>query len=268
VDSVPIREWYECLHKAAPIVTAAGSRLAPELLDEPDPPADRRTAAGVFESILVVDGVPRRLADHLSRLDRSTRELYGDGLPADLDARLQAAVAATPRARRTALRVVARPGADRSDIEVSARPLGSRLTSCSLAYATRSSRGWRHKWADRSDLDAAEAAVAPALPWFAASDGTLAETSRGNLFLLGADGRWRTPPLDEQVLPGVTRRAVLDLAGSLGLDIEIARCRPEQVRAAFWTSSLSLAVAVTALDGRPLDDVSSLTARISASLGA
>ena len=42
VDSVPIREWYECLHKAAPLVAAAGSRLDHDLDDEPGP-ADRRT---------------------------------------------------------------------------------------------------------------------------------------------------------------------------------------------------------------------------------
>ncbi len=37
-DSVPIREWYECLHKAAPLVRAAGSRFAAGLTEEPDPP--------------------------------------------------------------------------------------------------------------------------------------------------------------------------------------------------------------------------------------
>ena len=28
VDSVPIREWYECLHKAEPLVRAVGGELA------------------------------------------------------------------------------------------------------------------------------------------------------------------------------------------------------------------------------------------------
>ena len=42
VDSVPIREWYECLHKAAPLVAATGSHLDHDLDDEPDP-VDRAT---------------------------------------------------------------------------------------------------------------------------------------------------------------------------------------------------------------------------------
>ncbi len=50
-DSVPIREWYECLHKAAPLVTAvgrpAGRRRWPR---SPDPPAADLLAAGVFET--------------------------------------------------------------------------------------------------------------------------------------------------------------------------------------------------------------------------
>ena len=78
-DSVPIREWYECLHKAAPLVTAAGARLADDLADEPGPPDPGLVAAGVFESVLVVRGEAVRLAGHLARLDRSCRELYGLG---------------------------------------------------------------------------------------------------------------------------------------------------------------------------------------------
>ena len=55
VDSVPIREWYECLHKAAPLVTAAGSRLDPELAAEPELPIPA-CRSGVFETILVRRG--------------------------------------------------------------------------------------------------------------------------------------------------------------------------------------------------------------------
>ena len=35
VDSVPVLEWQECLHKAAPLVAAAGSVIDQELVDEP-----------------------------------------------------------------------------------------------------------------------------------------------------------------------------------------------------------------------------------------
>src|SRR4029453_6450107 len=84
VDSVPMREWYECLQKAAPLITAAGSVFDHELVDEPAVPEPALLAAGVFESILVVRGRIIRLAAHLARLDRSCRELYGQGIPDDL----------------------------------------------------------------------------------------------------------------------------------------------------------------------------------------
>lgn len=67
-DSVPMLEWRECLHKAAPLIAAAGTRLAggldlpeyvPTLVD-PD--------AGVFETMLAVDGRIPWLAEHLARL--------------------------------------------------------------------------------------------------------------------------------------------------------------------------------------------------------
>jgi hypothetical protein len=55
-DSVPIREWYECLHKAAPLVRAAGSSLVSDLVDEPGPPDPALSQAGVFDSLLAVRG--------------------------------------------------------------------------------------------------------------------------------------------------------------------------------------------------------------------
>ena len=81
-DSVPIREWYECLHKAAPLVTRR-RRVGwpPTWPTSPDRRTPACVAAGVFESLLAVRGESVRLAGHLARLDRSCRELYGLGLP-------------------------------------------------------------------------------------------------------------------------------------------------------------------------------------------
>ena len=113
-DSVPIREWYECLHKAAPLVGAVAGRLAPDLAEEPEPPAEDLLAAGVFETVLVGHGEPVRLAGHLARLDRSVRELYGSGLPADLPARVAAHLAKVDPVPRRALRVAVRPAPGRA----------------------------------------------------------------------------------------------------------------------------------------------------------
>lgn len=255
VDSVGVREWWECLHKAEPLAAAAGSGLASGLHDRPAPVPAALLDEGVFESILARHGRPVRLADHLSRLSRSVQELYEVDLPGDLAGRVAAAAAERVDQERAALRVHARWVADRLEVAVTARPLGPRLLSCTLTRADRSAVSWRHKWADRAELSAAEELTAPALPYYLDPFGRLAETSRGNLVVLGADDVWRTPPAGEHLLPGVTRRALLDVLGDHGVTVEIAPVTVQdlaEVRAAVWTSSLSGVVAVSALDGRPL----------------
>ena len=273
VDSVPIREWYECLQKAAPLVAAAGSVFDQELVDEPAAPEEDLLAAGVFESILVVRGKIIRLAAHLARLDRSCRELFGRGIPDDLAGAAYQLASFQADQDRLAIRVRARPSDDgRLDLTLEARPLGPRPASSTLRYQSRPDRSWRHKWIERSAMTEAEAAASPAQPFFTsrARPHDITETSRGNLFLQDQDGFWCTPPLDEQVLPGVTRREVLDLFADRRTPARIRRCTvPElrQSRGAFWTSSLSGAVPITAVDGTVLPDVSEFTAELNDQLG-
>jgi para-aminobenzoate synthetase / 4-amino-4-deoxychorismate lyase len=90
------------------------------------------------------------------------------------------------------------------------------------------------------------------------------------LFLKDDDGVWCTPPLDEQVLPGVTRREVLDLLDDQRTPASIRRYSVQDLlrsRGAFWTSSLSGAVPITAVDGTLLPDVSNFTAELNKQLG-
>ena len=78
------------------------------------------------------------------------------------------------------------------------------------------------------------------------------------------------PPLDEQVLPGVTRREVLDLLDDQRRPARIRRCTVQdlrQSRGAFWTSSLSGAVPITAVDGAELPDISEFTEELNVRLG-
>jgi para-aminobenzoate synthetase / 4-amino-4-deoxychorismate lyase len=272
VDSVPIREWYECLHKAAPLVAAAGSNFDQELADEPVDVDPVLPAAGVFESILVKRGKIIRLAAHLARLDRSCRELYGHGISDDLaNAAYQLAQRHADQPR-LALRILARPTEGGLGVALDARPLGPRPVSSMLRSCSRPDWSWRHKWIDRTALDDAEATVSPELPLFTSHTRSddLAETSRGNVFLQDQDGLWCTPPLDEQVLPGVTRREVLDLLDDQGMAVRICRCSVEDLmrsRGAFWTSSLSGAVPVTATDGTALPDISHITTQLNDRLG-
>ena len=254
VDSVPVREWQECLHKAEPLALAAGSRLVEGLDDRATTVPDELATQGVFESILAQHGRPLRLADHLARLARSVRELYAADLPSGLPARLAASSDAQP-APRVALRVHVRPSGDGLVVDVSARPLGPRLQSCTLVLAARPDHSWRHKWADRAALSAAEALTAPAVPYFFDPAGGPVETSRGNLFVLSEDEIWSTPPASDHLLPGVTRRALLDELADRGVPVRITPVRAEELvsaRSVVWSSSLSGVVAVRAVNGRPL----------------
>ncbi|HEX3335255.1 MAG TPA: aminodeoxychorismate synthase component I, partial [Jatrophihabitans sp.] len=214
-DSVPMLEWRECLHKAAPLLSAADTRLAVARNTPAVLPTAAQRAGGLLETILGVDGVPLRLADHLARLDRSARELYGTGGPDDLADRVRAVAASVP-AGRAVLRVVLFPDLT---VDVTAQPAGPPPVATDLVVTERPAGLWRHKWAQRSW--AAQAEVAGGVPLFVAADGTVLETSRGNVFLIESDETLVTAPLRDDLLPGVTRRAVLDLARDEGRATEL-----------------------------------------------
>ena len=113
----------------------------------------------------------------------------------------------------------------------------------------------------------------PALPFFTspARPYEITETTRGNLFMQDRNGVWCTPPLDEHVLQGVTRREVLDLLDDQRMPARIRRCSVQELRqsrGAFWTSSLSGAVPITAIDGAELPDISEFTEKLNVRLGA
>ncbi|MEO9137787.1 MAG: chorismate-binding protein [Jatrophihabitans sp.] len=240
-DSVPMLEWRECLHKAAPLLAAVG-RAGP-VEPEPGPPGGEDAA--LLETVLVVDGVAIRLADHLARLDRSLRELRGVGVPPDVADRARAAAATTTG--RAVLRVVSHR--THTDIAVGALP---DLSSTGAAVtAVRPAGSWRHKWADRSAHVRVEQAVGSAVPLFLAGDGTVLETSRGNVFLLDSDGGLVTAPLRDDLLPGVTRRALLDLARDEGRPTRLQEFGLPEMgeHPAFWTSSLRGAVPIHRVDG-------------------
>jgi para-aminobenzoate synthetase/4-amino-4-deoxychorismate lyase len=235
-DSVPVLEWRECLDKAAPLLGALGAK-GPY---EPDvAPTDAQLAGGLIETILAIDGAPLRLADHLARLDRSCRELYGHGLPADLAARVRG-MDLPPG--RFAIRVNA------PDITISATPASEPPSASDVHVVTGRTGLWRHKWADRRLLAAAEL---DGPPLFVADDGTVLETSRGNVFLLDEGGTLITPPLRDDLLPGVTRRALLDLARDLGRPTRLETFTVDDMArtTAFWTSSLSGIVPIASIDG-------------------
>ncbi|HZD98559.1 MAG TPA: aminodeoxychorismate synthase component I [Micromonosporaceae bacterium] len=248
-DSVPMLEWRECLHKASPLLRALGAGLAGDAAADTASASPTQLAAGLLETIACRDGHPVRLADHLSRLERSSRELYRRGLPTDIAALVNT----------TALEA----GTGWSAVHIRLDPHGgidlTRTTAQTVEAATplrsvtRHGGLWRHRWAYsvRSDGGVGELDQDGVEPLFIASDGTVLETGYGNVFLLLADGTLITPPLRDDLLPGVTRRALLDYARDEARPVQIRGFDRTEMTAntAFWTNSIGGAVPIASVDG-------------------
>jgi para-aminobenzoate synthetase/4-amino-4-deoxychorismate lyase len=207
------------------------------------------------------------LADHVARLERSCRELYRQPLPSDLIATVTARAAGFHNAR---LRLVVTPADDRIEFDLTVAPLAGPTGVRRLVTAARPAGVWRHKYADRRWLTAAEKRCGEALPLFVSADGCVRETSRGNVFLVGPDGL-HTPPADDAILPGITRRLVLDAAFDLGIPVRIepvplaliANCN-----GVFTTSAISRMTHIDMLDGQSLPGVGDIERSIAAAVSA
>ena len=85
-------------------------------------------------------------------------------------------------------------------------------------------------------------------------DGFVTEGIAYNAFIVKG-GRLITAPLDRDILPGITRDVVLELAGRHGIPVEERLFDAYQLGAAdevFICSTLELAVPVVQIDGRPI----------------
>jgi len=110
-----------------------------------------------------------------------------------------------------------------------------------------------HKWVDRGLIDACAAHVSPEQPLFCDLDGRILETSRSNIFVVDADGTLVTPSVDGRLLPGVTRRRLIAVAGRLGLETRIEEISLERLARAtevFVSGSLGGVEAVETCDDR------------------
>ena len=86
------------------------------------------------------------------------------------------------------------------------------------------------------------------------SDGNVTETSSANVFWV-ENGTLHTPPISDGVLPGVTRRLVIDLAPTLGQAVREESAAPDrlqQAEAGFVTSAATGIRAIAQVDGTAL----------------
>jgi para-aminobenzoate synthetase / 4-amino-4-deoxychorismate lyase len=172
---------------------------------QPDP------AHGVFETMLVRDGRPLELAAHLARLGASVARLYG--VP-DVPGVAELVLDHARGLRLGRLRVTATPGGSGEIVtDVRRAPVDDTLVFPGYGRAVRlrplavpGGLG-AHKWADRRVLEAAD--DGDTVPLVVDDDSAL-EAARANLFVV-EDGTIFTPPADGRILPGVTRRRVMEL---------------------------------------------------------
>lgn len=93
------------------------------------------------------------------------------------------------------------------------------------------------------------------------ADGHVAEASSANLFLV-RDGVLATPPLTDDVLPGITRQAVITLALDAGYLVEERKIDRTELYLAdelFLTGTGAQLAPVASIDGRPIGDGATFT---------
>ncbi len=229
--SEPWREWNEVLAKVVGLIEGLGGRVTagsgspgnsagvlpfadPDLADD-----------AVFDTALVLDGVVIDQTAHDIRL-------FGEPRPMPTAGRRLG----QPNGRRSVLRRRRAPGHDEFT------PLGFKPNR-SAAVALRMSADHRYpvKAVDRTEFELMEATSPGDEVVVTDADGFLLEGTRSNVFVVQGD-RLVTPVLDGRILPGVTRRRVILLARSLGLNPEVGAVSVRDLGAiseAFLTSSIS-----------------------------
>jgi len=230
-------------------------------------PADRAAIAptdpavlygfGLFEVVRAYRGAPFRLHDHIERM-RASAKHFGLAMPqADLDR----AVRAVCRGGDANVRITLTAG---GHLMVLARPLdipspreyrlGAALRTVAWRHDPRAPL-YGHKTLNylenvRARQEARAAGCADALMLGPAD--VILEGCASNIFAV-EDGGLVTPSLGLSILPGVTRRVVLDIAQKLSLHVSLRAMKAGELARAdevFITGSTMEVVPVVKLDGK------------------
>ncbi|MCG6121389.1 MAG: D-amino-acid transaminase [Microvirga sp.] len=103
--------------------------------------------------------------------------------------------------------------------------------------------------------EAARAGVAEA--WMVDDEGNVTEGASSTAFIVTKDGRIVTRPLSNAILPGITRRAVMQLAQETGLTVEerlFTVAEASDAQEAFFTSASAFVMPAVEIDGAPIGD--------------
>ena len=234
-------------------------------------------ADGVYEVIWIANGRRVDEAMHLDRLDRSLREIGLDAsyprpvLRAIMDEllrrnRLRSALLYVQITRGHAPREHAFPAAATPTVVMTVRPPrrpSAEAVSHGVQVVTIEDIRWK-----RSDIKSV--ALLPNVlgkqmakragafeAWQIDSDGYVTEGTSTNAWIVADGSKVVTRPADERILDGVTRRTVIRLAESLGLDVEqrpFSLAEAQGAAEAFLTSTSSYVLPVTQIDGAPVGE--------------
>lgn len=86
--------------------------------------------------------------------------------------------------------------------------------------------------------------------------GYVAEGSGENIFMV-SEGRLKTPPLSDGILPGITRMSIMEIAENMGYEVEeteIARGELYLADELFFTGSAAEVTPIREVDRRPVGD--------------
>jgi D-alanine transaminase len=232
-------------------------------------------ADGVYEVAKVVDGRFCDLERHLDRLERSLASL---GIPMPMTRRaLTQVMEETWRRNRLSTATVyvqvsrgvaPRNHAWRRDLRpslvVTVRP--ARFPSRSeledgITVISLPDERWAHCEIKSISLlpnvlarqKAAAAGAREA--WLVDEEGFVTEGSSSNAYIVDKDGRLVTRPLGPEILGGVTRAVLLELARREGIEVverPFTIGEAQSAREALMTSTTSLVLPVTEIDGRPV----------------
>lgn len=221
---------------------------------------------GVYEVIPVYGGKPLRLAEHLDRLDAS---LAGIGMLSPLDREAWSTIfqqlISGPEDQSIYLQVTrgyapkrdhAFPAVIKPTVFVMCNPIAA-IPASGVAAITLDDTRWQLCNIKAITLlanvllrqEAVENGAAEAL---LVRDGHVLEGSASNVFIL-LNGMLITPPKGHELLPGITRDLVLELAGRHAIPFEERPIRMDELRSAqeVWvTSSTREVLPVISLDGQ------------------